>query len=31
MNWFFQVAAMSYVENGVPAVMSDVMAGWDLL
>lgn len=25
------VAAMSYVENGVPAVMPNVMAGWELL
>lgn len=24
-------AAISYVENGVPAVMDDVFAGWDLL
>ena len=25
------VAAMSQVENGIPAVMEDVQAGWDLL
>lgn len=25
------VAAMSYMENGVPAVMADVFKGWDLL
>lgn len=25
------VAAMSYVENGIPAVMDDVYAGWELL
>lgn len=25
------VAAMSYMENGVPAVMEDVYKGWDLL
>jgi len=24
-------AAMSQVENGIPAVMEDVEAGWDLL
>lgn len=24
------VAAMSFVENGVPAVMADVEAGWNL-
>jgi hypothetical protein len=25
------VAAMSYMENGVPAVMEDVYKGWELL
>ena len=25
------VAAMSYMENGVPAVMEDIYKGWDLL
>lgn len=25
------VAAMSYMENGVPAVMADVLSGWNLL
>jgi hypothetical protein len=24
-------AAISYVENGVPAVMEDIYKGWDLL